>query len=91
MAEVKKKSNKTSKKDKNYIQKLRPIVLIIFCLFIVYVYYLFTIDQLMPQLINLYSSLITFAQSIPRSFLMIIGYTLIIFYAGFIVGKKVKR
>ncbi|PMC39052.1 hypothetical protein CJ195_03685 [Bacillus sp. UMB0899] len=88
MAVVKKKPTQKSKKDISFMQKLRPIFLIIFCLFIVYVYYLSTIDQLLPQIIKIFSALISYAQSIPTSILLIIGYTLIIFYVGFIVGKK---
>lgn len=90
MAVVRKTANKKSNKERAIIKLFRPIFIIVFCLLIVHVYYLSTIDQLLPQLMKLSAALITFAKSIPTSILLVLGYTLVIFYAGYIVGKKLK-
>lgn len=90
MAVVRRNSNKKGKKEISFIKLIRPAFFIVICLILVYVYYLSTIDQLLPQLMKLYGALIHFAQSIPTSILLIIGYTLMIFYAGYLVGRKLK-
>ncbi|HZH62584.1 MAG TPA: hypothetical protein VEY70_24080 [Metabacillus sp.] len=92
MAIVRNTSNKKKKRKKEitFIQILRPASFIIIGLLIVHIYYLSTIDQLLPQIMKIYIGLIHFVQSIPTSILLIIGYSLLIFYMGYIVGKKTK-
>ena len=90
MAVVRKTANKKGNKERIIIKLFRPIFIIVFCLLIVHVYYLSTIDQLVPQLMKLSADLIMFAKSITTSILLVFGYTLVIFYAGYIVGKKLK-
>ncbi|MCV9885867.1 hypothetical protein [Metabacillus halosaccharovorans] len=87
---MRKTAKKKGNKERTIIKLFRPIFIIVFCLLIVHVYYLSTIDQLVPQLMKLSAALIMFAKSIPTSILLVFGYTLVIFYAGYIVGKKLK-
>ncbi len=93
MAVVKNNPNKNKgkqNKETKYMQLLRASFFIFFGLFIVHLYYLSTKDQLLPQILKISTALFTFIQTIPTSILMIIGYTILIFYVGYKVGKRTK-
>ncbi|MBO1514181.1 hypothetical protein [Metabacillus bambusae] len=87
----------TQSKSKRGHRKETPLPLMIRALFfitigllIVYIYYLSTEDLLLKQLVKLSSAIITIFKSVPMPFFIIIGYTLLIFYVGYQVGRKKK-
>lgn len=87
----------TPSKSKRGHRKETPLPLILRALFfitigllIVYIYYLSTEDQLLKQLVKLTSAIVTIFKSIPMPIFIIIGYTLLIFYVGFQVGRRKK-
>jgi ABC-type methionine transport system permease subunit len=89
--ETAKKSGTKAKKKTNIAQISRALFFIILCLFIVNIYYLSTKDQLLPQILKAYSALVNFSQSIPTPILMLICYSIVIFYIGYLVGMKKKK
>lgn len=89
--ETAKKAGSKAKKQTNITQILRALFFIILCLFIVNIYYLSTKDQLVPQILNAYSAFVNFSLSIPTPILMLIGYSIVIFFIGYFVGVKKKK
>ncbi|UGB28908.1 hypothetical protein [Metabacillus sp. B2-18] len=88
--ETAKKTGSKAKKQTNITQIFRALFFIILCLFIVNIYYLSTKDQLVPQILKAYSALVNFSLSITTPILMLIGYSIVIFYFGYFVGMKKK-
>ncbi|MFD2214628.1 hypothetical protein [Metabacillus endolithicus] len=89
--ETAKKAGSKAKKQTNITQIIRALFFIILCLFIVNIYYLSTKDQLVPQILKAYSAIVNFSLSIPTPILMLIGYSIVIFYIGYFVGVKKKK
>jgi hypothetical protein len=90
MDAAKNSQNKAKRKSIPITPILRAAFFIMLGLLIVYLYFLSTEDQLLKQLLNVSSSLVTLSKSIPQPILILIGYTMLIFYIGFLVGKKKK-
>jgi hypothetical protein len=67
---------------------LRAFLFITIGLLIVFLYYLYTKDKLLIYILQLSSAFITFIKSIPMPIYMMIGYTILIFYVGYLVGKR---
>lgn len=69
-------------------QILRALLFITIGLLIVFLYYLYTEETLLIYILQLSSAFITFIKSIPMPIFMMIGYTILIFYVGYLVGKR---
>ncbi|MGM0875757.1 MAG: hypothetical protein ACQEWV_13405 [Bacillota bacterium] len=82
------KSKRDQRKGTPIPLMLRASFFITIGLLIVYIYYLSTEGKLLNQLLKISSTLVTFFKSIPMPILIIIGYTILIFYVGYQVGKK---
>jgi hypothetical protein len=82
------KRNHTRKKGASFRQILRVSFFLVIGLLIVYIYYLMTEDKLLSQIVKLSSIFVTFIKSIPMPVFFIIGYTILVFYVGYLVGKK---
>ena len=82
------KRNRTRKKGTSFRQIFRASLFLVTGLLIVYIYYLMTEDKLLSQIVKLSSIFVTFIKSIPMPVFFIMGYTILIFYVGYLVGKK---
>ncbi|WP_338786378.1 hypothetical protein [Metabacillus sp. FJAT-53654] len=82
------KSKRGHRKETPLPLILRALFFITIGILIVYIYYLSTEDQLLKQLIKMSSVIVTIFKSVPMPIFIIIGYTLLIFYAGYQVGRK---
>lgn len=89
MEAAKKPRNKTNKQV-SFVHILRASFFITMGLLIVNIYYLSTKDQLLPQLLKIYSASLSFVQSIPTFILIMIGYSILIFSFGYYIGKRKK-
>lgn len=90
MDATKNTQNKAKRKDTPITPILRASFFIMLGLLIVYLYYLSTEDRLHKLVLTISSALVTFFTSIPQPILILIGYTMLIFYIGYLVGKKTK-
>jgi hypothetical protein len=90
MDAAKNTQNKSKRKEPPLTPILRASLFIMLGLLIVYLYYLSTEDRLLKQVLVISSAFVTFFTSIPQPILILIGYTMLIFYIGYLVGKKKK-
>jgi hypothetical protein len=78
----------TRKKRASVRQVMRASFFFVLGILIVYIYYLSTKDQLQSQFVRLSSNVADLIKSIPMPVFFLIGYSALLFYAGYLVGKK---
>jgi hypothetical protein len=85
---IQNKRKRVRRKGTPVRQILRAFLFITIGLLIVFIYYLYTKDKLLIYILQLSSAFITFIKCIPMPIYMMIGYTILIFYVGYLVGKR---
>jgi ABC-type methionine transport system permease subunit len=84
------KSKSGHRMDTSIRLMLRASFFIFIGVLIVYMYYLSTEDKLLNQLLKMSSMIVSTLKSVPLPILIIIGYTMVVFYVGYQVGKNKK-
>ena len=82
------KRKRTRKKRISVRQIIRASFFFVIGLLIVYIYYLSTKGELQSQVVKLSSNVAALIKSIPMPVFFLIGYSVLLFYAGYLVGKK---